>query len=788
MTSCSTCGTPRNQKETVIGGGGETKSNPSATTKPGAAKPLGNFPSISLQFLSRLVWAFDYSNLAGIRAPMQGVSKSIGAFRPMSLWSSQRSQEDQSIAGIEVWLSRCAVASAEVRGSAVVGLQKLALASGLLTSLLRLAQTTRRLEDCVIPKDNEKQTKHFMEYLFARVEDAARDCLFLPVSNKWECESCSSLNDPSSDICGLCNEARSEQSTSHKASSLRSKTGTSLTQPTRPTNIKTYRDLSNGMLSIMAQLARYRLGSSLNGVTTVYEPFLVEISCETFNMFLSLLRHVLLETEVKKNETKTTSTPSSENAVVDDYEFEQVVLDLVIIIKLNVRRQYAARVGGIDLSEVYKFLEGIEHRNILPAGSTAIAEIGAVRLELAKASGIVEVIKLMNANPSIMAVQASGCHALLEHVVFTKDQGHSVAMAGGVNTVLAAVLFAHQSGHLEVLLSGLRLLSRLGPSCYVFEGRDGELLVDHVLSIMKHNLANVEVHLTAMRTLSLLAATSIDEKSLSQRASSIVPIITESLLSHAEDKDIQKEGCLILGRLASDASNISIISRFGGIGAARTIIDASENDPDLQRMALTLLTKLMLSDDFKDVIPPKEVLKCMKMFQDNQMIHARCLHMLYSLMRVPTTRQQAVRHGVLDVTCQSMRDYSDILDVQIYGSGVMSEYVKTLPTDGIQSFDLTQAHLVCLAYDKFGKKQQSMGRAMLTRHLWFLQKNPSDVRLGVIADSLQSDRVCRCMLQWPNNAELQAEGIWCIEYLTPTQRDQITNAKGLRAICNAMKR
>ena len=825
--------------------GGETKSSSGTPTSSASA---GKFPSISLQFLSRLVSAFDYSNLAGIRAPMQGVSKSISSFRPMSLWSSKKSQGDQSIAGIEVWLSRCAVASEEIRGSAVVGLQKLALASGLLTSLLRLAETARRLENSVIPKENEKQTKHFMEYLFARVEDAARDCLFLPVSNKWVCEDCSNLNDPTADRCSLCLTTRSEQNTSAQVSTLRSKTGTSVNAPTRPTNIQTYRDMSNGILSILAQLARYRLGSSLNGVTTVYEPFLVEISSETFHMFLSLLRHVLLETEIKR------TAAAAVGGDDDDYEFEQVVLDLVMIIKLNVRRQYAARVDGIHLDEVSTFLEGIEQRNVLPLGSTALSEIGAVRLELAKASGIIEIIKLMNANPTIMAVQASGCHALLEHVVMTKDQGKSVANAGGVTTVLAAVLYAHQTGHLEALLSGLRLLSKLDFSCYVFlfDGTDGDVLIDHILSIMKHNVVNVEIQLTAMRTLSLLAAGSNNTANdvpnahserknserknpphpahKSERAKAIVSIVFEALLAHPKDKDIQKEGCFILGRLAADPTNIAIISKCGGIAAAQTIIKVSENDPSLQKMALTLLSKIMLSGGENldlasqiSQITPTEVLKCMRMDNDqnnNDLItphhilvsdhtnglrrdlHACCLRMLYTQMQDPLKRDEAIRQGVLDVTCNSMRkhcpfygrvlngtEFLMVLKIQKFGSTIVAEYMKTLTTDLINTFDLDKTQLVCSAYDKIGEKEEAIGQSMLHIYFNLLSKNPSEARLGAIATSLTAERVCNCMLRWPDNAVLQDEGIWCLEFLVSAgKREQIANAKGLRAICNAMKR
>ena len=77
---------------------------------------------------------------------------------------------------------------------------------------------------------------------------------------------------------------------------------------------------------------------------------------------------------------------------------------------------------------------------------------------------------------------------------------------------------------------------------------------------------------------------------------------------------------------------------------------------------------------------------------------------------------------------------------------------------------------------------------MLQIYLQLLQVHPSDVRLKNISNSLGSKRICSCMLKWKNVMELQHEGIWCIEYMTPVLRDEIVSANGLRAIVNAMKK
>ena len=178
LTICSTCGAERSHITVKNPQHNETKTT-NHNSNPFNQQQPGKLPAIGLEFLSKLVRAFDYSNLAQIKVPMKNISNSISLFRPMSLWST-RQQSGQSIEGIEVWLSRCAKSSEEVRGSAVIGLQKLALASGRLTSMLRLVQTARELSNNatttsstpgttdIMSKLDQKHSKLFISYLYVR--------------------------------------------------------------------------------------------------------------------------------------------------------------------------------------------------------------------------------------------------------------------------------------------------------------------------------------------------------------------------------------------------------------------------------------------------------------------------------------------------------------------------------------------------------------------------------------------------------------------------------------------
>ena len=833
LTICSTCGTERSHITVKNPQHNETKTT-NHNSNPFNQQQPGKLPAIGLEFLSKLVRAFDYSNLAQMKVPMKNISNSISLFRPMSLWST-RQQSGQSIEGIEVWLSRCAKSSEEVRGSAVIGLQKLALASGRLTSMLRLVQTARELSNNatttsstpgttdIMSKLDQKHSKLFISYLYVRVKDAARDCLFLPVINKWECDACTSLNDANIDVCGMCMSPKNmSENNPNNAANLRSKTGTSLSAPIEPLEIVTFQDLSNSILSLMSQLSSYRLGSSLSGVTIAYEPFLVQVAPATFHMFIDLLRYLILENEIRTQqmadeENTTNGKYIKSKQEENQHQFQQVLLHVITILKLNVRRLHAADTDDdlYDIQGVNKILEGIELRNLLQSDSLALAEIGAVRLELAKASGIEMVVQLMNNKSHLMAVQASGCLAMYEQVMASNDQGLAVAQAGGVKTAITAVILAHTNGHLDVLLSGMRLLSKLShPLCYDKKstGIDMVLLLDHILSIMKHNFRNVEIQLTSLRTIGHLSqiyaiyenSTFTTEYSsftteelqslqyscgsfLSLRATNIVPIITEALHAHVDEKDIQHEGCLLLLKLAGHSENINMMSRGGGIGAARTIIASSDTNSVIQKNGLTLLSQLMVADGFCEIIPPKDVLLCMAMFNESSM-HARCMLMLHNLMRTKITKQQALAQNVLAITVASMKRFKTEKNVQKYGSLVIAECMNGQSNDYKKTFDISIASLLCLAYDSFGNESSEIGRAMLQIYLQLLQVHPSDVRLKNISNSLGSNRICSCMLKWKNVMELQHEGIWCIEYMTPVLRDEIVSANGLRAIVNAMKK
>jgi hypothetical protein len=813
VTMCSTCGTPR--KSSIVSN--ETKTSaitqlPRAQQQQQQQQVIGKLPFAGLEFLSKLVRAFDYSNLSGIRQPMKSVSQSIGFFRPMSLWSTKENG-GQAIEGIEVWLSRCADASEEVRGSALVGLLKLALASGRLTSMLRLIQTTKKLGTSIAAED-KKHCTMFLNYLYLRVEDAARDCLLLPVINKWECEECTALNDANAATCGMCMSPKNPASASSigtNSAGLRSKTGRSLSAPTMPSDdYTTYAELSTNILFLVAQLSKYRLGSSLNGVTMMYEPFLVEISTETFTMFCELLRLFILESEIRMNEETKDSF---------DVKFEHAIYLLITVLKLNVRRFDAAidnhqnntmnvsNYTGV-IQDVSTLLEGIQSRHKLPEDSAALAEIGAVRLELAKASGIQMIVKLMKENLSLMALQASGCRAMYQQIMKSNDYGAEIAKYQGVEAAVDAIITAQREGHLTVLLAGMKLLSKLThASCY--KRLDSFALLDHILNIMKSNFRNVEIQLTSLRTItnmscpeanhykhtgltpaSLIARQELSARRtvfLTTRAKYIVPIITETLHAHAKERNIQHEGCQILLLLAENEKNIDMMSRNGGIGAARTIIASSENDLTVQKDGLTLLSKLMVADGFHEIVPPKDVIKCMRLFQNNEM-HARCLYMLYNLMRTKITKKQALESGVLDVTCDSMTKFATDYKLMKYGSLILAECLSEQTNDFKKSFPLKVANLLCLAYDQFGKSDADIGRSMLQMFLQLLQVHPTDARLQHISQTLTASRICHCMLNWPKEPELQQFGVWCIEYMTPTLRDEIVGANGLRAIVNAMRK
>ena len=219
--------------------------------------------------------------------------------------------------------------------------------------------------------------------------------------------------------------------------------------------------------------------------------------------------------------------------------------------------------------------------------------------------------------------------------------------------------------------------------------------------------------------------------------------------------------------------------------------------------------------------------------QEAQLMHERCLSLIYHLMLNPVTKAQALRHDAQNITANSMKTFVnsfdvrclslwvvvgrcgswpwsllmlpclflstfclDFVQVQRYGALIIAECLKGQSNDALKLFDLNVAFLICLAYDMSQKTRhpdvqeggKQIGRAMLKVHLQLLQVLPTVARLNRIATKLTAKRICTCMLKYPNEAELQHEGIWCIEYITPTQRDEITKANGLRAIVNAMRR
>ena len=81
---------------------------------------------------------------------------------------------------------------------------------------------------------------------------------------------------------------------------------------------------------VLAQLAKYRLGSSLNGVTTKFEPFLVDISPETFELFAHLINALVEEKEDEQMEGLIEKVKALEDVVKDITQMGDVAYALAL--------------------------------------------------------------------------------------------------------------------------------------------------------------------------------------------------------------------------------------------------------------------------------------------------------------------------------------------------------------------------------------------------------------------------------------------------------------------------
>ena len=186
----------------------------------------------------------------------------------------------------------------------------------------------------------------------------------------------------------------------------------------------------------------------------------------------------------------------------------------------------------------------------------------------------------------------------------------------------------------------------------------------------------------------------------------------------------------------------------------------------------------------------------------------KCLKLLHKLMTLKSDyKKEAIQYKVQDCAFKSMCKFVDSLEIQKYGSLILGECLKGLSNDNLKQYDLKISGKICLAFDmsqemfkKLSRNKdkeyknlvlnctKDIGRAMLHMYLQLLQVLPTTARLGQIADSITPTRICNCMLKFPDDLLLQHDGIWCLEYLTPIKREEITSANGLKAICTAMKR
>ena len=861
---------------------------------PRQASLHGILPSLGIDLLVDFVKAFDYSSLDGVVGPMRHITQSLAQFQPMSLWGGKEifvasSNTGHGLQGLELWMSQCAMSSPKLRSSAIVALQKLALASGKLSSLLRIATTAHVLEGSSMNLDDCSSSKNFINYLHTRVEDSARDTLLLSSVDKWECEICTYLNEPASLICHMCTSPREVGESFIKAkASLRTRTGTSMQAPRDPISVVGFASLFEALLAELEQLCRYRLSSSVSGPAVLAEPYLVEVDPSTFklirHLLASLAKNIGVEIPQDNFDDSFQGTSTQDSAIeiaIDETEvnadadkkdgdyFKRCMLSTLLILKLNIRRKQAFTmqlhnilgqsagspsrdvpgsvddvaqklrqdVTSSDLESIQSILTIISESKILDPNSRLFDELGAVRLELALAGGPKMIVQFMKESTHLISVQASGCRALCQHVVMAGDGGKSCSDDGGLEATVSAIQTC--SMNLEVLLPGLRLLSNMVTGS-ALERLGLSAVSDLTIGCMEFHISNVEIQLSGMRILNniaklgdaerkLLDAESVRRGSKVQKLSQsvftsnakktanahnalqsnpiagqkfqtvlveiapkIFPIVTRVLHEHAHEKELLREGCILLSLVSNiEAEMVGILVRNNGISTVSLIITASEHDVKIQQLAMRLLCQLLTHPEpGVHYVQPQLLMRVLRTFPDSIEIAEGVLPLLADKIDVTSFRNELFQNGGVRALTDTVACFGgQSSHIAVNGANLLYGGIINGSDEEIKAFSIDSMRTCFInTFDQYKASHPSIGKCLVAGFCKLLSTQSIAHQHASLANLVTAKRIIEIMKAHEDDAHILCDSIWCLEYVSDVQRSSVASNGGFKEIVKAMKR
>ena len=123
------------------------------------------------------------------------------------------------------------------------------------------------------------------------------------------------------------------------------------------------------------------------------------------------------------------------------------------------------------------------------------------------------------------------------------------------------------------------------------------------------------------------------------------------------------------------------------------------------------------------------------------------------------------------------------------GVKMLSSYLVHADDQQIDAFKITDiSGCFIKAFDLFHRNDKSIGKFMVKAFTRLLCVQSTERRQQQLADVLTAKRIIEAMRHCGDDAGIQCDGIWCLEYISDLKRKEIADEGGFAVIVKAMRK
>ena len=135
------------------------------------------------------------------------------------------------------------------------------------------------------------------------------------------------------------------------------------------------------------------------------------------------------------------------------------------------------------------------------------------------------------------------------------------------------------------------------------------------------------------------------------------------------------------------------------------------------------------------------------------------------------------------------RYLSTMATIATHCTHILSIYLDHADDQQIDAFQIDHINKTFIyAFDRYGDATNSIGKYLVGAFTKLLSVQSTAERQKKLADLVTAKRVIKVMNLYPDDAHVQCDGIWCLEYISDLKRTEVADCGGFKVIVKAMRK